>query len=207
LAACPQVVVVDCRDHLMGRLASILAKQLLEGQHVVCVRTEELCISGGYKRQLMKLDRWAWIHTNTRPNHGPFHYRTPSQFFWRVVRGMLPHKTKRGKAALGRLKGYEGIPPPYDKVKRAVVPDALRVLRLQRHHKYVTVGKLLKERGWKHSQTVQRLEAQRKEESKKHYERKRAQEAERKAAEKRAEAELAPLRDTLALATGEPHQR
>lgn len=29
--------------------------------------------------------------------------------------GMLPHKTKRGQAALERLKVFDGIPPPYDK--------------------------------------------------------------------------------------------
>ena len=39
---------------------------------------------------------------------------------------MIPHKTKRGEAALARLKVYEGIPPPYDKTKRMVVPDALK---------------------------------------------------------------------------------
>lgn len=31
--------------------------------------------------------------------------------------GMLPHKTKRGQAALERLKVFDGIPPPYDKVR------------------------------------------------------------------------------------------
>lgn len=39
---------------------------------------------------------------------------------------MIPHKTKRGAAALARLKAYEGIPPPYDKIKRMVIPDALK---------------------------------------------------------------------------------
>lgn len=39
---------------------------------------------------------------------------------------MIPHKTKRGAAALARLKVYEGVPPPYDKVKRMVIPDALK---------------------------------------------------------------------------------
>lgn len=43
-------------------------------------------------------------------------------FFWR----MIPHKTKRGEAALARLKVYEGVPPPYDKMKRMVIPDALK---------------------------------------------------------------------------------
>jgi hypothetical protein len=29
------------------------------------------------------------------------------------------------------LKVFEGVPPPYDKKKRVVVPQALRVLRLR----------------------------------------------------------------------------
>lgn len=39
-------VVIDCRGHIMGRLASIVAKELLCGQKVVCVRYEELNITG-----------------------------------------------------------------------------------------------------------------------------------------------------------------
>ena len=39
-------VVIDCRGHIMGRLASIVAKELLCGQKVVCVRCEELNITG-----------------------------------------------------------------------------------------------------------------------------------------------------------------
>mgnify|MGYP002785354293 CR=1 FL=1 len=44
---------------------------------------------------------------------------------------MVPHKTKRGKECLERLKTFEGIPAPYDKMKRVVVPSALRTLRLK----------------------------------------------------------------------------
>ena len=43
---------------------------------------------------------------------------------------MIPHKTKRGAAALARFKAYEGIPPPYDKIKRMVIPDALKSVSL-----------------------------------------------------------------------------
>ena len=32
-----QTVVIDARGHMLGRLASILAKQLLNGQQVVCI--------------------------------------------------------------------------------------------------------------------------------------------------------------------------
>ena len=69
--------------------------------------------------------------TNTNPVRGPHHYRAPSRIVWRVIRGMLPHKTARGAEALKRLKVFEGVPAPYDKVKRLVVPAALRVVRLR----------------------------------------------------------------------------
>jgi large subunit ribosomal protein L13Ae len=58
---------------------------------------------------------------------------------------MIPRKTKRGEAALERLKVFEGIPPPYDKQKRMVVPQALRVLRLKPGRKYCTVGRISSE--------------------------------------------------------------
>ena len=45
--------------------------------------------------------------------------------------GMVPHKTERGKAAMKRLQTFEGVPPPYDKKKRMVIPAALKVLRLK----------------------------------------------------------------------------
>lgn len=76
--------------------------------------------------------------------------------FWRTIRGMIPHKTPRGAAALERLKTFEGIPPPYDHKKRVVVPQALRVLRLKPGRKYCTVGRLGHEFGWKYRDVVEK---------------------------------------------------
>merc|ERR1739842_262877 len=45
---------------------------------------------------------------NVKPSRGPFHFRAPSKIFWRTVRGMVPHKTERGKDALKRLQTFEG---------------------------------------------------------------------------------------------------
>lgn len=87
---------------------------------------------------------------------GPWHYRAPSKMFWRTVRGMIPHKTARGAAAMERLKTFEGVPPPYDNKKRVVVPQALRVLRLKPGRKYCTVGRLGHEFGWKYQDVVSR---------------------------------------------------
>jgi len=87
---------------------------------------------------------------------GPFHFRAPSRIFYKAVRGMIPHKTARGAAAMERLKVFEGVPPPYDKKKRVVVPQALRVLRLRPGRKYCTVGRLSHEVGWKYQDVVSR---------------------------------------------------
>lgn len=73
----------------------------------------------------------------------PHYYASVGGFrLFFVTCSMVPHKTKRGAAALDRFKAYEGVPPPYDKVKRLVVPDALKVLRLQHGHKFCKLGDL-----------------------------------------------------------------
>lgn len=40
------VIVIDGKGHLLGRLASVVAKQLLFGKKVVVVRAEAMIISG-----------------------------------------------------------------------------------------------------------------------------------------------------------------
>lgn len=148
---------------MLGRLASVLAKQLLSGAHVVVVRSEEAVLSGGLVRQRAKYERFLRKRMLTQPSKGPIHFRAPSRIIWRTIRGMVPHKTQRGADAMARLKCYEGIPPPYDKVKRVVAPDALKVLRLAHGHKFVKLNELSASVGWKHADAVAALEAARKE--------------------------------------------
>ena len=110
---------------------------------------------------------------NTQPSHGPIHYRTPARIFWRTVRGMLPHKTPRGAAALNRLKTFEGIPPPYDRMKRVVIPKALRVVRMDFSRKHCKLAELAEVVGWKYRENVAALEEKRKAESRVFYEKKK----------------------------------
>lgn len=191
-------VIIDGRGHLLGRLASIVAKQLLSGQRVVVVRCEELNISGLFFRNKLKYLSFLKKRTNVRPDHGPIHFRAPSKIFWRTVRGMIRHKTPRGAAALQRLKVFEGIPPPYDKLKRMVCPAALRVLRLKPGRPYTVLGRLSSEVGWKHAAVVSKLEEKRKVRSKAYYERKKVlARLKAKALENRAE-QLKTVTQTLA---------
>lgn len=43
-------VIIDGKGHLLGRLASIVAKQILSGQKIVVVRCEEINVSGSFFR-------------------------------------------------------------------------------------------------------------------------------------------------------------
>jgi len=165
-------LLIDARGHLMGRLASTVAKTLLQGQRVVVVRCEGINISGNFYRNKLKYLDFLKKRMNSNPSRGPYHFRAPSKIFWRVVRGMLPHKLYRGKDAMERLKVYEGIPPPYDKQKRLVVPSCLRVLRLKPRRKYCQLSRLSHEVGWKYQTVVATLEKRRKLKSTDFYKRK-----------------------------------
>jgi large subunit ribosomal protein L13Ae len=82
---------------------------------------------------------------------------------------MVPHRTRRGKIALARLKVFEGIPPPYDKQKRVCVPLAMKILCLRSDRKYCQVGRVAHEVGWKYRDVVSSLEAKRKIKARLHY--------------------------------------
>ncbi|CDW89718.1 60s ribosomal protein l16 [Stylonychia lemnae] len=163
-------VVIDGRGHLLGRLASKVAKEILNGQRVVVVRCELLLRSGSLFRNKLKYHEFLGKGMNTNPRRGQFHFRSPSRIFWRVVRGMLPHKTPKGAAALGHLKVFEGIPYPYDQKRRMVVPDALKILRLKSHRKFCVLGELAQQIGWTKKGLVERLEEKRKVKSSKFWE-------------------------------------
>uniref|UniRef100_A0A915Q7Y0 Large ribosomal subunit protein uL13 n=1 Tax=Setaria digitata TaxID=48799 RepID=A0A915Q7Y0_9BILA len=166
-------IVIDGKDHLLGRLASVIAKQLLLGQKIVVVRCEDIAISGNFHRSKLKFMSFLRKRCNVKPARGPYHFRAPSRIFWRTVRGMLPHKTYRGKTALLRLKAFDGIPQPYDRVKRQVHPAALRHLALKPRRKYCTVGRLAHEVGWQYRDVVAKLEVKRKTKSAAFYEHKK----------------------------------
>jgi len=182
-----KVVVIDGSGHLMGRLASVVAKQILSGQRIVVVRCESICISGNFYRNKLKVLEYLRKRMNTKPSKGPYHFRCPSKCLFKVVRGMIPHKTKRGMEALNRLKVFDGIPDPYDRQKRMVVPSALRVLKLKPGRKYCQIGRLSHETGWKYRTVLETLEAKRKAKDHVYYQAKMKALRLRRAAEKQVD--------------------
>merc|ERR1711998_550573 len=172
-----KLVVIDARGHLLGRLASFVAKEALLGQKVMVVRCEDIVISGSFIRNKLKLLMKRNKRMNTNPKKGPFHHKSPADMFMRVVRGMIPHKLYRGSAAFQRVKAVEGVPAPFGQIKRQVVPDALRVTRLRPGRKYTDLGKLAAELGWGYADVVQTYETKRREKAAEWYAKKKVAKA------------------------------
>jgi len=165
-------IVIDGRGHLVGRLASKVAKEILRGQRVVVVRCEAMVLSGSLFRNKLNFHEFLRKAVNTNPRRQFKHFRSPSRMFWRSLRGMTPHKTSRGAAALQRLKVFEGIPYPYDQKKRMVVPEALKCVRIKSHRKTCLLGELSSHFGWEKKDIVAELEAKRKVKSQKYHDNK-----------------------------------
>merc|ERR1712151_916809 len=151
-------IIIDGRNHLLGRLASIVAKELLNGQRVVVVRCEQILRSGSLFRNKLKRQEQMHHRCNTNPRRTATHWKSPSRILWKVTRGMTP----RGTAAMSRLKVFEGIPFPYDQKKRMVIPQALKILRMKSHRNFCSLGDLAKITGWTKQDVVARLEEKRK---------------------------------------------
>ena len=166
-------IVIDAKGHLMGRLAAKVAKEILNGQRVIIVRAESVSLSGLLFRRITEYQDFLGISSSKNPKRGgPYHYKSPSKLLWRSIRGMVPHKTSRGKAALERLKVFEGIPYPYSNCKRVYVPCALRSLRLVAGRKHCTLGQISKHFGWGKNELLEKLESKRQENASKYFERK-----------------------------------
>ena len=163
-------LIIDGKGHLLGRLASVVAKEILNGQHVTIVRCEGINISGSLYRNQLKYKEFRNKTTRTNPKRGPFHYTAPSMIFWRTVRGMLPHKTARGQAALQRLRVHDGVPAPYDRKKKMVIPQALKSLKLKPERRFCVLGDMAKNAGWKCKELIEKLSAKRQERAAKFYE-------------------------------------
>jgi large subunit ribosomal protein L13 len=133
-------MIIDADGAVVGRLASFVAKKLLEGENIEIINAEKAIITGDPKiiveKYLEKINRGS-------PHHGPFYPRQPHRILRRVIRGMLPYKTAKGRNALKRLKVYIGVPEDL-KGKEA------KTMKEEKRCKYITLLELSKRiGGWK----------------------------------------------------------
>jgi large subunit ribosomal protein L13 len=137
-----QVTVIDASNLILGRMASVIAKRLLQGENIIIVNAEKAVISG--KRKSVVKERKEFLEVG-HPWKGPFHYRRPDRFVRRTIRGMLPYHQPKGKQAYKRLRVYIGIPERLkDKPMETIPKASVKKLKCS----YITVEELAREIGW-----------------------------------------------------------
>ena len=144
-------------------------------------------------RNRVKYAQFRKKRMNTNPGKGPYHFKSPARMLWRTIRGMVHQKTARGQDAIARLSTFEGIPHPYDKKKRVVVPAALRVVRLKSIREHTVLGQLADSIGWKHKDLLKTLEDKRRVKAEAFFAKKKAKEGLKQKAIKAAESELSSV--------------
>jgi|GEM_PF-25179 len=119
--------VINAEKHIVGRLASVVAKRLLLGEYIVIVNAEKAVITG----DPLRVTRWylkrivEWCTHYNPEKAGPKIPRTPDRILKRIIRGMLPRKTWRGRMAFKRLRVFIGVPEEFRDLPHEIIPEAM----------------------------------------------------------------------------------
>ncbi len=101
--------IIDGKGMVMGRLASYVAKQAMQGEEIAVVNCSNIIITGNKKFIKEKFEE-SRRRVGTR-QIGPKVSKSSEKIFKRAIRGMLSdHRRGRGKDAWRRIKCYSTIP-------------------------------------------------------------------------------------------------
>jgi large subunit ribosomal protein L13 len=134
--------MINADGLILGRMASMIAKRLLNGEEVTIVNAEKAVLSG---KRISKVQEAMEFLGVGAPMRGPFHQRRPDRIMRRTVRGMLPYKQPKGKNAFKRLRVFIGTPEELKDHKMETLTEA-QAAKLS--CPYFTLGEYAKEIGW-----------------------------------------------------------
>jgi len=135
-------IVIDADGLILGRMASNIAKRLLEGEQVAIVNAEKAVLSGRRRSKTAEAKEFLEVGGVGR---GPFHYRRPDRMVRKAVKGMLPIRRPKGIQAYRRLQVFIGVPDNLKDRKMETLTDS-QAKKLT--CAYFTVGELAKGIGW-----------------------------------------------------------
>ena len=110
--------IIDADGLVLGRLASIIAKQLLNGNEIVVVNAEKAVVTG---TKTSVFSKYKKMRDLSHARSGPHFPRLPDRIIKRTVRGMVPYQTPRGRKAIKNLKVYIGIPKEFENKKSQTI--------------------------------------------------------------------------------------
>jgi large subunit ribosomal protein L13 len=113
--------IINADGLVLGRMASVLAKQLLSGDEIVVINAEKAIITG---TKNMVFSKYRKMREISHKRKGPHFPRFPDRILKRTVRGMIPYQTPRGRKAIKNLKVYIGTPKEFVNKKSESIDQA-----------------------------------------------------------------------------------
>ena len=117
------MTVIDANGQILGRLGSAVAKRLLSGEEINIINAEKVTISGNRDTTLLK---YRSMREKGSKEKGPYYPKRADMILKRTIRGMLPHKKKKGRLALAKLRVYIGVPTEFANVETETIEAAAK---------------------------------------------------------------------------------
>lgn len=131
------VTVIDGKDNILGRLSSVVAERIMDGEEIVIVNAQDVVITGAremvFSQFKAKVDRG-------QIRKGPYYPRRADLLLKRTIRGMIPFYKTTGRDAYRRIHTFVGVPPQFADVEKERNEHALRA----KTGKYTTLGAVAK---------------------------------------------------------------
>ena len=99
-------VYYDANGVVLGRIGSVICKELLKGKEVAVINCEKSIITGNRQEVLATLLHWR--NLGGLGLKGPRTSKIPERMFKRMIRGMLPWDRTRGREVYRKLMCYSG---------------------------------------------------------------------------------------------------
>jgi len=131
-------MIIDADGAILGRLSSRVAKELLKGNQVIVINAEKAVLSGDPKRVVKRFFEKREVGSHLK---GPFYPKEPDKLLRRAIRGMLPYKKPKGRAAFKKLRVYKNS----NDMKGKKIAKDVNQLRT----KYITLKQVCKEIGYR----------------------------------------------------------
>ena len=149
-------IVIDGKRMILGRASTMVAKKLLGGEKVHIINSEQMIITGNpltIKEKYLERRRRGSVVS------GPFFPIRPDLVVRRTIRGMLPYKTNKGRAAFKNLRVHIG-----NSGMKELIDENVSTPLASKHTgagllneksesakiktRFITVGKLSESLGW-----------------------------------------------------------
>jgi len=138
-------MIVNAEGLVAGRLASKVAKAAINGEDVVIINAEKVVLVGKQTAIMPKFKQRVEASVKSNPHYGPKYDRIPSKMLRRMIKGMLPNKSRTAESLLKQISIYNLTTDKVDTTKAITMED----IKCNQKHDFMLLGDVAKALGGK----------------------------------------------------------